>query len=301
MEQESFARDSECRSLLQKAVRRGHPVLVSKVAAHLWRNGGEEWLKRRTAVILAEECWPLLKQMPAEPTLPTLVGLLAQATTSRKRKDAFGLAGLRGYWEQDKRHRPALSPQSLAVLEDMVATSHLGRRLWPSLRERASSSDAMTMVEAAHRSSRRMTGEFDKALMAAAAIAAIHYGTPDVPRSDVVLPLPPFVALDRHTGPGKLALLELSGSTGVSLDVLYTLNFWCEGASLNEEVDSELHRAVKQDALNSIGMTADEAQALWNRLRPAYETTVASAARIFRDHIKGVVGVSIAPDLGLGL
>lgn len=301
MEQESFARDSECRSLLQKAVRRGHLVLVSKVAAHLWRNGGGEWLKRRTAVILAEECWPLLKQMPAEPTLPTLVGLLVQATTSRKQKDAFGLAGLRGYWEQDKRHRPALSPQSLVVLEDMVATSHLGRRLWPSLRERAPSSDAMAMVETAHRASRRMTGEFDKALMAAAAIAAIHYGALDVPRSGVVLPLPPFVALDRHTGPGKLALLELSGSTNVPLDVLYTLNFWCEGASLNEEADSELHRATKQDALNSIHKTEDEAQALWGQLRPGYERAIADAVRVFRDHIKSVVGPPIAPDFDLDL
>jgi hypothetical protein len=50
----------DCRSLLQKAVRRGESDLVVKVVDHLYEIGDIRWLKQRVGVIIAEECWPLM-------------------------------------------------------------------------------------------------------------------------------------------------------------------------------------------------------------------------------------------------
>ena len=48
----------DCRSLLQKAVRRGNHTLVAKVVDHLYEIDDIKWLKRRVGVIIVEECWP---------------------------------------------------------------------------------------------------------------------------------------------------------------------------------------------------------------------------------------------------
>ena len=48
------------RSLLQKAVRRSNYALAGKVVDHLYEVNDAAWLKKRTGVIIAEECWPLM-------------------------------------------------------------------------------------------------------------------------------------------------------------------------------------------------------------------------------------------------
>lgn len=48
-----------CRSLLQKAVRRGEPTLVAKVVAPLYEIGDIRWLRQPVGMIIAEACWPL--------------------------------------------------------------------------------------------------------------------------------------------------------------------------------------------------------------------------------------------------
>ena len=47
-----------CRSLVQKAVRRGNSLLVEKVASHLYAIEDHAWLRQRVVVITYEECWP---------------------------------------------------------------------------------------------------------------------------------------------------------------------------------------------------------------------------------------------------
>jgi hypothetical protein len=147
-----------------------------------------------------------------------------------------------------------------------------------------------------------MTGQFDKALMVATAISAIQMGVPDVAGSTASLALPALVALDRHTGPGKLALLEVSASTGVALDAIYALNFWCEGALLNDRIGDRFHSLVEERALTSVGLTPPAAHALWAKLRPEYKNAIASAALTFTEHIRGVIRedqMTYSPDVNI--
>src|SRR5262245_39638861 len=59
----------ECRSLLQKAVRRGDEGLVGMVTCHLEKAGDAAWLRGRAAVITFEECWPLGGLLPQKADL----------------------------------------------------------------------------------------------------------------------------------------------------------------------------------------------------------------------------------------
>ncbi len=86
------------RSLLQKAVRRSDDTLVAKVVDCLYEVSDAAWLKRRTGVIVAEECWPLMAKWELPKKLETqqvaIKDILSQVALSKKFKDAAGLGSL---------------------------------------------------------------------------------------------------------------------------------------------------------------------------------------------------------------
>jgi hypothetical protein len=55
--------DPRLRSLLQKAVRRGHSAVVQNTARRLDAARDRTWLRSRAVVITFEECWPLAQQL----------------------------------------------------------------------------------------------------------------------------------------------------------------------------------------------------------------------------------------------
>ncbi len=83
-----------CRSLLQKAVRRGNTVLTHKIAHHLHSIGDTDWLKTRTAIITFEECWPLGVNLSLTSDIKGIIDALLNVTQMVKVKDAAGLGVL---------------------------------------------------------------------------------------------------------------------------------------------------------------------------------------------------------------
>src|SRR5438105_12776025 len=83
-----------CRSLLQKAVRRGNQSLAYKVAHHLCDIGDINWLKTRTFVIVFEECWPSGASQCVPTNFDNLLDMLLNVAQAVKRKDAAGLGSL---------------------------------------------------------------------------------------------------------------------------------------------------------------------------------------------------------------
>src|ERR1700761_6471852 len=82
------------RSLLQKAVRRGHTETVARVVSRLEAIGDGSWLRSRCAVVAGEECWPLLGELDPRPTNTTRTDWFARISQSIKYKDAAGLGTL---------------------------------------------------------------------------------------------------------------------------------------------------------------------------------------------------------------
>jgi hypothetical protein len=83
-----------CRSLLQKAVRRGSIPLTHKIARHLQSIGDADWLKNRTAIITFEECWPLGTNLQLKADFEGLLAILTEVARAVKIKDAAGLGVL---------------------------------------------------------------------------------------------------------------------------------------------------------------------------------------------------------------
>ena len=78
------------RSLLQKAVRRGHTDLVLTTSALLGDLGSREknWYRTRTAIITFEECWPLGSELTFNRKFHSKVAALINVTRSAKSRDA---------------------------------------------------------------------------------------------------------------------------------------------------------------------------------------------------------------------
>ena len=93
----------KCRSLLQKAVRRGCPELVECTAAHLFDINDKSWLRQRTAVITFEECWQIAVSWNYSPELVDIIDHLSSAAKVVKNKQAAGLGSLAYALTQDDR------------------------------------------------------------------------------------------------------------------------------------------------------------------------------------------------------
>jgi hypothetical protein len=93
-----FRSDTEVRfrSLLQKAVRRGHVDLVYTTSALLESLNAKvkNWYRTRTAIITFEECWPLGRELIFNRKFYSKVAALIKVTQNLKSKDASGLGYL---------------------------------------------------------------------------------------------------------------------------------------------------------------------------------------------------------------
>jgi len=83
-----------CRSLLQKAVRRGCVSLIPKVVNHLVDVGDLDWLRNRVGVITFEECWPLGIRLKTKPEVREISRTLSEVALNVKQKDSAGLGSL---------------------------------------------------------------------------------------------------------------------------------------------------------------------------------------------------------------
>ena len=83
-----------CRSLLQKAVRRGCVSLIPKVVNHLVEVGDLDWLRNRVGVITFEECWPLGIRLSGKSGIQDIVQILSEVAICSKQKDAAGLGAM---------------------------------------------------------------------------------------------------------------------------------------------------------------------------------------------------------------
>ena len=93
------------RSLLQKAVCRGHVELIYTISALLQSLGQKEmnWFTSRTAIITFEECWPLGAHLKFNKKFHSKVAALIKVAQSTKARDATGLGYLAfALWDSDR-------------------------------------------------------------------------------------------------------------------------------------------------------------------------------------------------------
>jgi hypothetical protein len=276
-----------CRSLLQKAVRRGHVELTRRTACHLRQVGDGAWLRQRTAVIVFEECWPFAADLDWAPG--AVVECLARVAQTVKVKDATGLGSLA--------HVVANGEES--VLTGSCDDRHIRRvadavrepsAFWAWVRERAGQGRERTLVDAAQQAHRRGGWPWDQAFMLAAAYLAVTVGLPDVQVAEPETGEFPFwAALDRHTPQGKVALRAVAKRERVPLRELLWVSFYFEGAVTNRATDSAWWCREVAWRLSRVGLNWDQGRQRWDRLRPVVAAALSAEAELLREHIQAPV------------
>jgi hypothetical protein len=264
------------RSLLQKAVRRGHVDLVYTTSALLESLSTKEknWYRTRTAIITFEECWPLGRELIFNRKFHSKVAALIKVTRSLKSRGASGL----GYLAY------ALHEGDHSVFDDTSGDKHIKiianaiqrpQDFWRWIATQKLSEEQAVLVENAGRFKDEGSPR-DKTILQAAAYLAI---TNSLPALKEATPsnrtFPYWVVFDRHTTEGKLALRDVARDLHIPLPQLEWASFYFEGAQTNGEVASQWWDRHCRWRFTKVGLPAEEAHLLWN---PAKSQVIESLA-----------------------
>jgi hypothetical protein len=273
-----------CRSLVQKAVRRGDVELTRRTARHLQDTGDAGWLRQRTALIVFEECWPLAADLDWAPDSDAVIERLARVARAVKVKDAAGLSSL-AY---------ALVNGDASVLVGSRDDAHVTRLaeaisrpgdFWDWAIRQASGDRERSVIESAHLAHRRGGWPWDQACIQAAAYLVVAEGlsTAGVAKSGIECPL--WVALDKHTPQGKVVLREVAKREGFPWRELLWTSFYFEGARTNEATDSIWWSREVEWRMGRVGLDQEAGRRLWGRARPFVAEALRAEAESLRRHL----------------
>jgi hypothetical protein len=274
-----------CRSLLQKAVRRGQVEVARQTARHLLEIGDRSWLRQRTGVIVFEECWPLGGELDWAPDAEATVERLARVAESVKNKDATGFGSLAYALANGDESMLDGSPTDCQIrrLAEAIADP---TAFWAWAKQQAGSESAQRLVEAAQPAHRRGGWPWDQAFIQAAAYLAVTEGVPAVRAAEPELSeFPYWVALDRHTPQGKLALRAVAKGEGMPLRQLLWTSFYFEGARLNQASESVWFDREVSWRLGKVGLDSESGCQFWQQARPLVEAALRGEAEALREHV----------------
>jgi hypothetical protein len=222
----------------------------------------KNWYRTRTAIITFEECWPLGSELIFNRKFHSKVAALIKVTRSTKFRDAAGL----GYLAS------ALNKGDTAVLNGTSDDKHVKiiadaiKRpddFWKWIVARKKSDEQAALVDNAMHFKREGLPR-DKAVILAAAYLAIIEKIPS--RSQQSPPdqaFPYWVAFDKHTLEGKLALRDVARDLHIPPSQLEWTCFYFEGAKTNGEIPSKWWDRNCRRHFQKVGLPIEEAHLLW--------------------------------------
>ena len=286
MPKDPSAVDDRFRSLLQKAVRRGHPELICTVSALIENLNihSRAWFEKRAAFIVFSECWPLGREMVFTKRFPSKVAALIRVARAHKARDAAGL-GLLAY---------AFAKGDASVLNQSIddrsvkliakATRHPAD-FWEWVSAQGADQRCQALVANAGRY-REGGRPHDKAVVQAAAFLAVSSPLPDpTPAPAADAPFPHWVVFDRHTSEGKRALRDVARDLHIPLPQLEWCFYYFEGAAANAEAPSPWWRRYCQWHFERVGMREEEARLLWEPSRAQIADALAEDGRRLQNDI----------------
>ena len=256
--------DDRYRSLLQKAVRRGHVEWVYAASALIESRAihTEAWFEKRTALIVFGDCWPLGAEIVFNRRFHSKVAALIRAALATKYRDATGL-GFLAY--------------ALAQGDTTVLTAEPGDRLvrliakavrqpvdfWEWISTQVVDPPRAALIANARRY-RDGGRPHDGAVVKAAACLALEGALPcPQPAGSQESFFPYWVVFDRHTSEGKRVLRDVSRDLHMSLPQLEWCCYYFEGALANAEHPSPWWQRYCRWNFNRVGLDPDDARLLW--------------------------------------
>jgi len=260
--------DPQVRSLLQKAVRRGYSQIVKLASTRLDANGDRTWLRSRTIVITFEECWPLAAPLSVDRDLTSKQNALLKVTNSAKQKDAASLGALAyAYHEGDHSMLGCVpEPHDIRIISEAL-NRPAAFFVW--VFGESNSQWTRQVIRSAERYLAAATWQWDKACILAGAFLATKDSVSTFETSGVqTKEFPYWVALDKHTPVGKVALREVSEELNSSYRKLIWASFYFESALVNQLLPSPWWEAEKTWRLRRAGLSVEAAEELWSSARP---------------------------------
>lgn len=278
--------DQRVRSLLQKAARRGYTQIVELALERLNWSGDKTWLRSRAVVITFEECWPLATSLSIDRELSSKRIALLSVTKAAKQKDAAGLGALaHAYGEGDQSMLECVPDRHILRLVSEALRRPEAFFGWVFGQSRAQRST--DIILSAQRYLAAATWQWDKACILAGALLAT---TGEVPKAEgAETPsgeFPYWVALDKHTPEGKVALTEVAKQVNSSYRRLIWASFYCESASVNRLLPSPWWDAERTWRMRRAGLSFGEAEELWSRARPLVRQRLESEAASLKKFVE---------------
>ncbi len=275
------------RSLVQKTVRRGDSQLAETVACRLAERGDSEWLKTRTGVIAFEECWPYGIELHNRPPLVSLHEMAGLT----KNKEAAGLGSLAHALAEGDSSVLDTAPDPVAV--KIVAASLTRTEEFFSWAARSChEGERADLLRTARIYFQRASWPWDKAFASAAAYFACVGHSLTVERASpatvTTSQFPLWVAIDKHTPPGKAALRRAASKLCVPADQLEWASFYFESASCNARSAGTWWEAEMAWRFWAVRLEVSEARALWDAARDHVRSEVAASVELLEAALEAV-------------
>ena len=271
------------KSLLQKAVRRGHTKTVNSVLQYFIQNDEthqNRWLRNRLAVITTEECWPYLNEVTYDNSVNTIAHHYTQLALAVKDKNAAGLGSL----ALALKNKEYFVPSDTEIV-DVATLLHNPGSVWENPGRSRLSFQAQIMISKAEEAYRKSTHDYDKATAVAAAYLATTQPTCPVEyfTEGSSNEFPIWTAFDRHTPYGAEAIVEAAKSIGVDMSIAQWLAFYQDGSKCTNLAPSPWWDRYLECRYYLHGMSAMEAQSIWNRLAPIVQEIVQSRVQMIKN------------------
>lgn len=270
--------DQCARSLLQKAVRRGHADLVDTVFEYLLARGDADWLRQRTGVILFEECWLLAGgiELPRRPE--ACLDLLLAVAQAEKSKEAAGLGGLAYASERGEQIVPSLPPGLQRELRIVVEAIRRPERFFAWAQAEVASPEQLRLIANARTAFGRGGWPWDRAFV----IAAAYLATRGMPSRQIDgierIPLSTWVAVDMHTPVGRACLKEIAHARGLAYPQLKAAAFFSESVVTTQARASTWWELECRLSLAAVGLSIAGAANLWFQVRDEFASRVGHEA-----------------------
>lgn len=225
---------SLAKSLLQKAVRRGHVGAIGRASGLiLAQENGRTWLNSRSKIITFEESWPIAGYIFCGPGGTQDPAPLLTCALHSKQKDAAGLGMLAVAHSLAVDGVMEAAPDRRAVTIVCAAMERPGA-FWSWAAGAAPDAPARNLVAVAQHAVKAAYAPADIATIYAAAYLATQAPLPALrPVLPDLAPFPWWVAADKHTAIGVEVLSKVARELGQTYQEVASTLFFIEGSVVN--------------------------------------------------------------------
>jgi hypothetical protein len=261
--------DARYRSLLQKAVRRGHIDFIYTISALLKSLGQKErnWFTSRAAIITFEECWPLGAHLKFNKKFHSKVAALIMVAQSTKARDATGLGYLAfALWDGDRSvQNGSQDDKHIRIMANAIARP---KDFWKWVDSQKSTDQQAAIIKNAIKY-RNSGSPQDRAVLQAATYLAVVDQWPPIKMEKLTEQHFPFwVAFDSHTAEGNRVFRDIARDLHIPLPQLEWTSFYFEGAKANAESAAKWWDKHCRWHFRKIDLPVEEAHLLWEPAKP---------------------------------